>query len=328
MKAQWLSTGRMATVGLVAASVSCMALSAAQVQASVGYDGPNAINLTFAYQGEASYSAASNFSQGIKDASSGYTAGPAAYGVDPSNTGQTWNMMIPGSANYGGLGDLSGGGYFTASAGYTDKGLLDSQGNSTGVSFTTPTGVNFQSATWPSPEVVMNNEYVYSATPRGGTAPVATPIEDIIGGLKPGADYVLYLYGSGTNADNMGSTFSLATANYVAGMPTSAATTGSPTRAGPIGLPWEANSKDYNYAPASASATQGVSWTSLTAQADSSGNIGFFMTNLAGENQSALNGFQLQPIASTPTPEPASAIILLAAVGGLAILKRRTLRRT
>ena len=328
MKAQWLSTGRMVTMGLAAASASCAAFSATQAQASVGYDGPNAINLTFAYQGEASYSAATNFAQGIKDASSGYKAGPAAYGVDPSNNGQTWNMMIPGSASYGGLGDLSGGSFFNASAGYTDSGLLDSQGNSTGVSFTTPAGANFQSATWPSPEVVMNNEYVYSATPRGGTAPVATPIENTIGGLKPGAEYVLYLYGVGSNADNMGSTFSLATANDVAGMPTSASTTGSPTRAGPLVLPWEANSADYNYAAASASATQGVIWTSLTAQADSSGNIGLFMTNLAGQNQSAFNGFQLQPIVSTATPEPASAIILLAAVGGLAILRRRTARRT
>jgi hypothetical protein len=327
MKVQWLSTGRVMTMGLAAISASCVALAAHRAEATTGYDGPNAINLTFAYQGEASYSASSNYSQGIKDAPN-YTSGPKAYGVDPSNTDQTWNMMIPGSANYGGLGDLSGGSYFNASASYTDTKLLDSQGDVTSVSFTTPQGANFQSATWPSPEVVMNNEYVYSATPRGGTAPVATPIQDTIGGLTPGAEYILYLYGSGTNADNMGSTFSLAAANDVAGMPTSASTTGSPTRAGPIVLPWEANSADYNYAAASASATEGVIWTSLTAQADANGNINFLMTNLAGQNQSALNGFQLQPIASTSTPEPSGAFMLVAGIAGLTFLRPRARRRS
>ena len=321
MKVQWLSTGRVMTLGVAAVSASCLALSVNQAQAATGYDGPNAINLTFAYQGEASYSAASNFSQSIKDAPN-YTTGPNAYGVDPSNSGQTWNMMIPGSASYGGSGDLSGGGYFNASASYTDSNLLNSQGSATGVSFTTPAGANFQSATWPSPEVVMNNEYVYS-----GKGTVATPIADTISGLKPGADYILYLYGSGTNANNMGTTFSLDSANAVSGMPTTSSTTGSPTRSTPIVLPWEANSADYNYAAASASATQGVIWTSLTAQADSSGDINIYMTNLSGEHQSAFNGFQLQPIASTTTPEPTGALILFSAVTGLAILRRKTRRR-
>ena len=110
-------------------------------------------------------------------------------------------------------------------------------------------------------------------------------------------------------------------------MPTTSSTTGSPTRSTPIVLPWEANSADYNYAAASASATQGVIWTSLTAQADSSGDINIYMTNLSGEHQSAFNGFQLQPVASTTTPEPTGALILFYAVMGLAILRRKTRRR-
>ena len=315
----WLSTGRVMAAGL-AASAAFLALAPGHARATIGYDGPNAINLAFAYQGEASYSAASNFTQGIKDAP-GYTAGPAAYGADTSNTGENWNMMIPGSAAYGGLGDLVGGTYFNASASYTKTALQDSQGNTTGVSFMTPAGANFQSATWPAPELSQNNEYVYSATPRGGTAPVATPIEDVIAGLTPGAQYMLYLYGSGTNSNLIGTTFSLDSTNAVAGMATSASTTGSPTRAGPIMLPWEANPLDYNYALASPAATNGVVWTSLTAQANSNGDINIYSTNLAGQNQSAFNGFQLQPLTAN-SPEPASVTLLIVAGGFLCLLGR------
>ncbi len=323
MRIQWLRTGHVLIAGLAATAAAWAAVPAGNVRATVGYDGPNAINLAFAYQGEAGYSASSNYAKGIKDAPN-YTSGPAAYGVDSSNTGQTWNMMVPGSAAYGGLGALSGGTYFNASAAYTKAGLVDAMGNATGVSFTTPVGANFQSATWPSPEVAMNNEYVYSPTPRGGAAPVAAPIEDVIGGLTPGARYVLYLYGSGTNNNNMGTTFSLDSSNAVSGMPTTASTTGSPTRAGPIDLPWEANSLDYNYANASPAATKGITWISLTAQANGNGDINIYSTNLAGQNQSAFNGFQIQPVA-TSTPEPASLAIAAAAVG-LCLLRRRIAR--
>jgi hypothetical protein len=323
MKTQLQSTGRILGIGIAAASAAFPGAVSNNARASA-YNGTNAINFLFGYSGEASYSAASNFAQGIKDAGDNYTTGEVPLGADPMNSGATWNMMIPGSSAYGGLGALSGDTYFNASASYTKTGLVDSQGNVTSVSFTTPAGANFQSATWPSPNLSMNNEYAYSATPRGGTAPVATPIEDVIAGLTPGNDYALYLYGSGTNANNMGTTFSLDSSNAIAGQVASASTTGSPTRASPLMLPWEANSADYNYANANSTATYGVLWTLLYAQANSSGDINIYSTNLAGQNQSAFNGFQLQPVSSVPTPEPTTVALLGVAAGaGLLLTSRR-----
>jgi hypothetical protein len=323
MKTQILSSGRVLGVGLATAAACLVGASSHARATATGYDGTNAINFLFGYLSEASYSQASNAAEGINNAGSSPTVGEIPLGADTMNNGATWNMMIPGSASYGGLGALSGGTYFNASASYTKTGLVDSQGNSTGVSFMTPAGANFQSATWPSPELSQTNEYVYSATPRGGTAPVATPIEDTIGGLTPGADYALYLYGSGTNANNMGTTFSLDSTNAIAGQATSASTTGSPTRAGPLMLPWEANSGDYNYAAANYNATDGVLWTLLYAQANSSGDINIYSTNLAGQNQSAFNGFQLQPVSTLPIPEPATLALFAVAGAGLLLTARR-----
>lgn len=323
MKTQLFSNGRVLGLGIAAASVALMNTALHQAQA-VPYAGTNAINFLFGYSGEASYSAASNFSQGIKDAGDGYTTGELPLGADAMNNGATWNMMVPGSAAYGGSGALSGDTYFNASASYTKTGLVDSQGNATDVSFMTPAGANFQSATWPNPNLSMNNEYVYSATPRGGTAPVATPIEDVIAGLTPGNQYALYLYGSGTNANNMGTTFSLDATNAIAGQAASASTTGSPTRSTPLMLPWEANSSDYNYAAANSTATYGVLWTLLYAQANSNGDINIYSTNLAGQNQSAFNGFQLQPVSTLPVPEPTTVALLGVAAGaGLLLASRR-----
>ena len=320
MKTQLFSSGRVLGLGIAAASAALMGTAVCQAQA-VPYAGTNAINFLFGYSGEASYSQASNASQGINNAGAAANTGEIPLGADSTNNGATWNMMVPGSATYGGLGALTNGTNFLASASYTKTGLVDSQGNATDVSFMTPTGANFQSTsgTWATPNLSATNEYVYSATPRGGTAPVATPIEDVIAGLTPGNDYALYLYGSGTNNDLMGTTFSLDSSNAIAGQAATASTTGSPTRASPMMLPWEANSLDFNYANANSNATKGVLWTLLNAQANSSGDINIYSTNLAGQNQSAFNGFQLQPV-----PEPTTVALLGVAAGaGLLLTSRR-----
>ncbi len=313
MKTQLFSNGRVLGLGIAAASATLVGLSAHTAQAAP-YSGTNAINFMFAYSGEGAYTT-----------NKGSAAGYAAVGVDPSNTGTVWNQMVPTTNK----GALAAGAYGYAPAANTLSNLLDSQGNPTAITVTIPTApasTSFENASWAgNPPLTGTWAYSYS----GGTGSPAIPLPIDISGLSPGAQYDLYVYGSDANSNGVGTTFSLAAANAIAGDASTATTTGissvsDPNRNQPFVLPWNVPTTAYGYAWASATATHGQIWTMLQTQADSGGNITFYHANIAGAQTDGVNGFQLQPVANVATPEPTTVALLgIAAGAGLLLTPRR-----
>jgi|GEM_PF-2797834 len=314
METQLFSNGRILGLGIAVASAAIMGGAMSHAQAAP-YSGTNAINFMFAYSGEGAYTT-----------NKGSAAGYAAVGVDPSNTGTVWNQMVPTVNHQGTVASLAAGSYGYAPATSTLSNLTDSQGNATDVTVTIPTSpasTSFENASWAgNPPLTGTWAYSYS----GGTGSPAIPLSIDISGLTPGAQYDLYLYGSDANSNDVGTTFSLAAANAIAGDASTATTTGissvsDPGRNQPFVLPWNVPTTAYGYAWASATATNGQIWTMLQTQADANGNITFYHANIAGATTDGVNGFQLQPVS---TPEPTTLALLgIAAGAGLLLTSRR-----
>ncbi len=327
MKTQIFSNGRVLGLGIAAASAGLMGTSVNAVHATA-YSGTNAINFMFAFSGEGAYTT-----------NNSAVGGYAAVGVDPSNTGTVWNQMVPtgnftvNNATTNGVplpkGSAGGDSYGYATTTNILSNLSDSQGNATDVTVTIPTSpasTSWESAVWAT-NSLLTGTWAYSYSGTAGAPPAALPIE--ISGLTPSSQYNLYLYGANPGTLGVGTTFSLAATNVVAGDAAAASTTGvsaasDPGKNQPFVLPWNVPTTAYGYGWASASATNGQVWTMLQAQADSTGNITFYHANIAGAIKDAVNGFQLQPVANVATPEPTTvALFGIAAGAGLLLTSRR-----
>lgn len=156
--------------------------------------------------------------------------------------------------------------------------LSNSAGNLTGVTLSYDfdgffdSGSSSTSPVYSSNSVEYNLMRDYAYTDSGNTASVS------LDGLAPGANYRLILYSSANRANRT-------TAFTVAGV-------------------------TQNVSPVSASTLiEGVNYADFTTMADALGQISITFQGIGTDQEGNLNGLQIQGVAPTPVPEPASLVL-------------------